>query len=287
MHAYAFRSKEVVSIPPSDTDPSVEEQQRSVLESLKNEFWIGPTRSTALDLHFLPLYIGGALADDREIMLGDVFFSKHKEVCYLQYAYDFGAWWSHTIEIRPHTGHVEDDAPPACLLHGNMSCPPDDIQGIYELAGKAKQLAGVGLGGLDPSKAEWWELLHKDWRSKPNYVNGFDDPIKFRIEHYRRKLNEALLVPLPKRGREGRNLITHSIDSGLSGSVAGPGGDKPQVKNIPTDPTKFCAVCKVTAALSLCSGCRSVAFCSRAHQLQFWPQHKAACKAVQRANSGG
>jgi hypothetical protein len=32
-----------------------------------------------------------------------------------------------------------------------------------------------------------------------------------------------------------------------------------------------------------CGACRTVAYCSKAHQVEDWPRHKAACKAAQHA----
>jgi hypothetical protein len=45
-----------------------------------------------------------------------------------------------------------------------------------------------------------------------------------------------------------------------------------------------CAAREAHAAqFKLCSACRAVCYCSKAHQAEDWPAHKAACKAARRA----
>ncbi|KAJ7484477.1 hypothetical protein FB451DRAFT_1436236 [Mycena latifolia] len=51
----------------------------------------------------------------------------------------------------------------------------------------------------------------------------------------------------------------------------------------PPPPPEACAYCEKKRgtgekALPLCTGCLSVRFCSREHQVAFWPQHKVFCK---------
>jgi hypothetical protein len=38
-----------------------------------------------------------------------------------------------------------------------------------------------------------------------------------------------------------------------------------------------------TAQFKLCSACKTVCYCSKAHQAEDWPAHKAACKAARKA----
>jgi hypothetical protein len=50
---------------------------------------------------------------------------------------------------------------------------------------------------------------------------------------------------------------------------------------------EFCEFCRRIrepgkSAFPLCAGCREARFCSKEHQVQFWPQHKAYCKERQK-----
>ena len=45
-----------------------------------------------------------------------------------------------------------------------------------------------------------------------------------------------------------------------------------------------CAACgKTEVKLKLCTGCRSVRFCSRQCSVDFWPTHKRDCKRIARS----
>ncbi|EPE05901.1 zinc finger domain-containing mynd-type [Ophiostoma piceae UAMH 11346] len=59
------------------------------------------------------------------------------------------------------------------------------------------------------------------------------------------------------------------------------------ISTIPTNPTgslrERCSQCSATGEqLFLCSGCRAVRFCGRAHQTSNWPEHKALCHRIKR-----
>ena len=262
------------------------EQDKQVLGTLEEECWVGPDFSTALDVFFQPLYIGGALADDRSILLGDLCFNRERSSqCVLQYVHDFGCWWSHTIEVEISSEQPRTDGSVAILLSGEGPCPPDDSGGVIAYHKEVMKLAGQLPDGeseldLDPSCSQWWETLNSVWRSKGNN-RGLRNPFIFDLESHCRAVADALSRPLVKKGSEHLRAIHQQFKSGLSGTASGPGGPKPEVHKKVTDPTRFCAVCGVTAGLMLCSGCRSIAFCGRAHQLEYWPKHKAACRATQ------
>jgi len=89
-HAYAFRRipKECVVV----SNHTVEEEAKA-MNTLNNECWIGPKSSTARDIMFQPLFIGGAIANDKKITLGDLFEQSMDSKMYLQYVHDFGDWW--------------------------------------------------------------------------------------------------------------------------------------------------------------------------------------------------
>ena len=45
---------------------------------------------------------------------------------------------------------------------------------------------------------------------------------------------------------------------------------------------KTCAACGLTGAKSVCLGCRSVSYCSKACQKVAWPTHKRECRRIVR-----
>jgi hypothetical protein len=47
-----------------------------------------------------------------------------------------------------------------------------------------------------------------------------------------------------------------------------------------------CAVCKSTRNLMICSACKSVRFCGREHQRQYWPRHQSVCKFLAACQGG-
>jgi len=262
-------------------------QTRLVLNALDGERWVGPNFSTALDVFFQPLYIGGALADDRSILLGDLYFDpERKGPCILQYVQDFGCWWSHTIEVKASSEKPSADGTVAVLMSGEGACPPDDSGGPFNYYKNFIKLIGhlsindESKFGIDPSLCQWWELLNSEWRNKRN-SKGLGNPFTFDLESHQQAMKESLSHPLVKQGTEYLRAVRQHFKSGLSGTVSGPGGSRPEVHKKVTDPRKYCAVCGVTAGLMICSGCSAIAFCGRDHQLQYWPRHKAACKAAQ------
>ncbi len=150
-----------------------------------------------------------------------------------------------------------------------------------------KDTSGVGeyarflsrLCSKSPWTTDWWDEISSEVRSQMN-KSRLSDPFAFDLKQCQSDLKVALSHALPKRGLEHGSLIHHRKEHGFSTTASGPGGDMcPVVRKI-NDPLKYCAQCKVTAGLKLCSGCHSIAFCSRDCQLKFWPQHKSKCKEV-------
>lgn len=131
---------------------------------------------------------------------------------------------------------------------------------------------------ISPTSPKWWELMNSDIRSSVN-PDGVTRPFDFDIEHSRLKLAMALRSKRAKSSVAFTKWSTHHSATGLTNEI--PTSMNKRVK----DPTKFCAVCNVTVALKICSGCKSVAFCGREHQLQFWPQHKADCKRISKQSA--
>lgn len=290
-HAYAIRRRFRDPIANRENaaqkaNISVEELDMHLVKIFEEECWVGPQRSTSLDVMFQPLYIGGAMVDDRNIFLGDLVFSKtEKGLDYdLQYVYDFGCWWSHTIRAEP--CDAPKDGGVAVLVSGSRHCPPEDTDGITRFCPLIAKLKGLSDGGAHtklacgPSSPKWWSLVYEELRGRTN-TRGIHDPIYFDLSRHRQALRESLRSKQVKPGTEHRSFTSHSR-IGMGPSLDGPGAAKPRVKKEVTKATKKCAVCDVTVGLLVCSSCKSIAFCCREHQLEFWPQHKAECKEIRK-----
>ena len=52
--------------------------------------------------------------------------------------------------------------------------------------------------------------------------------------------------------------------------------DREHTSNSKRESLKFCEICSLKASYS-CSKCKSVHFCSKEHQIEFWPIHKKRC----------
>jgi Plasmid pRiA4b ORF-3-like protein len=146
-HCYAFRQCHNFSFPEQGCAESSSDQVARHLE-LVHANWIGPKVSSALDGFFQPFYIGGEMADDQKIMLGDLFYHQDhddtKEM-YIRYIHDFGDWWSHTLTVTKYSDDFPPDASVAHILSGYGACPPDDCGGMVAYVKRISQLSG----GLD------------------------------------------------------------------------------------------------------------------------------------------
>lgn len=67
------------------------------------------------------------VVDEREILLRDV---AGKEGDELEYTYDFGDGWDHTITIEKILTPEPDVQYPRCLA-GERTCPPEDVGGVW------------------------------------------------------------------------------------------------------------------------------------------------------------
>jgi hypothetical protein len=158
----------------------------AVLESLEQECWVGPNKSSALDIFFQPLYIGGAMADDTKILLGD-FLSEEGESS-LQYVHDFGDWWSHTIKLCKTSEKPPEGVSVAHLVSGSGGCPPENTGGIMIYTKCISKLTGLVCVSpnevndpeletidnnaitVDPGSSLWWQYLNAEVRCKENFT---------------------------------------------------------------------------------------------------------------------
>jgi len=211
-HCYAFRriyGRQFYHTSTNDSDDETKEgtnpgenRSKAVLHSMNQacqmmheECWIGPKTSTALDTMFQPLYIGGAMANDKKLSLGDLCYGTNTPMnergeTNLQYVHDFGDWWSHTITITTFDDKTEDiqalpaNVSVAHLLSGRGGCPPEDIGGVCIYCRIMAQLLGkMSLSNdsntnnnrtnrniVQPSSQEWWALLNTEVTFVPNTI---------------------------------------------------------------------------------------------------------------------
>jgi len=267
-HCYAFRK--------TYDDP----------EKLKDSCWIGPRQSTALDSIFMPLYVGGCVANDKQTSIGQLFASEQTDTVTLQWVHDFGDWYSHSIKISKYDGRSLTDSSVAFLIQGEGLGVPEDSGGPISYCEMMRKITGKmaieidedsHIAALaDPSSEHWWRYFNDEVRKKHNMQSGLGNPLQFDLYRARNDLETAIRRPTQKSGREVQNLSSVDMKTGLTREQ-----DKKATASLPKNATKMCAVCGVTVALRKCSGCQSIAYCSREHQLQHWKEHKADCKAIQ------
>ncbi len=128
----------------------------------------------------------------------------------------------------------------------------------------------------DPSSEHWWRYFNDEVRKKHNMQSRLGNPLQFDLYKARNDLETAIRRPTEKSGKEVQNLSSVDMKTGLTREQ-----DKKATASLLKNATKMCAVCGVTVALRKCSGCQSIVYCSREHQLQHWKEHNADCKAIQ------
>jgi hypothetical protein len=130
-HCYAFRRIK------GDFDLSVSELRDESIKMMSNECWLGPKKSTALDNIFQFYYIGGAMANDKDISIGQLFTLDNNvhDSMNIQFVHDLGDWWSHTIHVSKYDGTVPKESSVAHLLSGHGAAPPEGKLGIYYMCG--------------------------------------------------------------------------------------------------------------------------------------------------------
>eukprot|EP00986_Skeletonema_menzelii_P008040 scaffold3268_cov171-Skeletonema_menzelii.AAC.2 len=252
-------------------------------EKLKDSCWIGARQSTALDSMFMPLYVGGCVANDKQISIGQLFASEDTDIVTLQYIHDLGDWYSHQIKISKYDGQSLKDSTVACLVRGEGLRVPEDSGGLMSYCEIMRKITGRMAieidedshtkAFVDPSSEHWWRYFNAEVRNKHNMQSGLGNPLQFDLDSARNDLDTAIRRPTQKSGREVQNLNSIDNKTGLTREQ-----DKKVTASLPKNATKMCAVCGVTVALRKCSGCQSIAYCSREHQLQHWKEHKAECK---------
>ena len=227
-----------------------------------HEIWVGPKKGSPNDSMFQPLYIGGCMADDRKIELGQLFALNdniNNDKLLIQWVYDFGDWWSHNIHLSKYDGTVPSGATVAPLIGGEGGGIPEDAGGILQYCKIMLQLTGKGdvnqerneglQTQIDPSSELWWDLFNKEFRRKTNGFHFWANPLKFDLSQTRANLHTELRRPKPKNGTVLLGSYTRDITTGLIFT-----GNNMSTVAMPRKPTDVCAYCGVTVALKKCSG---------------------------------
>ena len=69
---------------------------------------------------------------------------------------------------------------------------------------------------VDPSSKHWWKVVNSEIRSKGNMRNVFDTPLGFHLKKTRADIDAALRRPTQKLGKEGMNVRSHNLRTGLA-----------------------------------------------------------------------
>jgi hypothetical protein len=101
------------------------------------------------------------------------------------YMYDFGDWWSHTIDVEGFVNKEEGRNYPLCT-DGRFACPPEDSGGIYGFYDKLKILKNE---------------KHREHADIKSWMGPDYDPKKFDID----KANETMLGFFGKRKTKKRS----------------------------------------------------------------------------------
>ena len=101
-------------------------------------------------------------------------------------------------------------------------------------------------------------------RAAPGFL-----PPEVALDHARKKLL------IRQAGAVGKAMDAAAA-VGMAAAAAAPGGAAGRA-------AQSCFTCGRVDALSACSRCKAALYCSRGCQAEAWPQHKAVCKAVDRA----
>lgn len=120
------------------------------------------------------------IADERKHRIGSLVLKGHK----LEYEYDFGDGWEHTILVEDVREATPSETVPSCL-DGRRACPPEDCGGPHRYADVLDALRGA-KGKREAELLEW--------------LGGRHDPERFELA----KVNDRLAELLRPRRRTAR-----------------------------------------------------------------------------------
>ena len=168
------------------------------------------------------------------------------------------------------------DSNVACLVQGEGLGVPEDssLMGYCEMMRRLTGKMPIEIDEDSHATAFVDPSSEHCWRNKYNMQSGLGDPLQFDLDRARNDLDTAIRRPTQNSGRESQNLSSMDRKSGLT---------LEQDKKVSASLTDKCHKdVRCMWWLRKCSGCQSVAYCSREHQLQHWKEHKANCKLIQR-----
>jgi hypothetical protein len=255
---------------------------------LRDDAWVGPVKSTALDAGQKVWYVGGAMVDDRKVFVRDVLLKPGEAV---QRVHDLGDRWSHTVVVEAETPEdaLNASSRVAHVLSGAGACPPDDCGGLIGYCNKLLELLGLrpmddgvtgdrsdddydsdvegsdpnsklesdptlaatdfdGVHAMDPTKRAFWRHLNLNFRGQKNWMLQGDEMA----------VGFAFNLAGARRRlgdalRAGRASAAESKRGFISNAVGGGGaGLQAQGANKPeraVEDSDRCAVCGVGLAL--------------------------------------
>ena len=136
--------------------------------------------------------MGGAFVDDRRVKIGALGLRKGEV---LQYVYDLGDWWSHSLLVEEveEGRHVSASRQVADVLDGAGACPPEDCEGPLNYIRMVNQLLGLHphlidhpvhtdggwLAFMSKAREDYWETFNSEFRNKRNWHSGLElDPTR-------------------------------------------------------------------------------------------------------------
>ena len=220
---------------------------------------IGPQKHGAyIDaMHSSMQYI--KVMDDKGVVLNAILKGKG-DIVY--YNYDLGDQWMHRIILQD----ILAEEASVTLISGNGACPPEDSNGLEE-KGCISYADFLKSYKKNPKKLRMKEAV-KEASKSINYSKPWlggppipFKPLEFSLEYHRNVLKQMIAGPSVKTVKGMFPRAENTYEKQFKESTEG------------------CQKCgDRLKALSKCTGCRQVKYCSRDCQLADWQSHKVQCK---------
>jgi hypothetical protein len=117
------------------------------------------------------------VVDSEQIKLNQVFMAEGEKI---EYEYDFGDGWIHTIKLEKIVPIKLNELYPTCI-RGKRNCPPEDCGGIWGY----EHLLEVIKNKKHPKYKDMKDWLEDDF--DPEYINI--EEINNKLKHFKKVLN--------------------------------------------------------------------------------------------------